>query len=112
MSPRKKPIRRKKAAPASVGLSAAEIRDANIAELETLGASVQADGGEGLGRYRDPYGGTPLLLAALPVDRVEPTPYQRDASDTHGKRLIGVIQTIGPVLDPIAPGREDGQYPT
>lgn len=43
-----------------------------------------------VGRNSDPFGGTPLLIAALPVDRVEPTPYQRDASDAHVKRLMGV----------------------
>ena len=34
-----------------------------------------------------------------PVDRVEPTPYQRDASDAHVKRLMNVIETIGRFLD-------------
>ena len=58
-------------------------------------AAVERDGGAVLGRYRDPFGGTPLLLAALPVDRVEPTPYQRDPSDAHVKRLMGVIEKIG-----------------
>jgi len=65
-----------------------------------------------LGRYSDPFGGKPLLLAALPVDRVEPTPYQRDPSDAHVKRLMGVIETIGRFLDPIVVVRDDGQYVT
>ena len=59
--------------------------------------SVEADGGAVLGRYSDPFGGTPLLLAALPVDRVEPTPYQRDPSDAHVKRLMGVIENDRPL---------------
>ncbi len=49
---------------------------------------------------------------ALPVDRVEPTPYQRDPSDAHVKRLMGVIETIGRFLDPIIAVREDGHYLT
>ncbi len=110
MPPRKKPVRRKKAAPASVGLTPAETHDAASAELDGLSHQVEADGGAIVGRYRDPFGGTPLLLAALPVDRVEPTPYQRDASDAHVKRLMGVIETIGRFLDPIVAIREDGQY--
>jgi ParB family chromosome partitioning protein len=110
MSPRKKPVRRKKATPASVGLSTAEVREAGGAELDRLAAQVQDDGGAVVGRYRDPFGGTPLLLAALPLDRVEPTPYQRDPSDAHVKRLMGVIETIGRFLDPIVVVREDGQY--
>jgi len=110
MPPRKKPVRRKKAAPASVGLSTAEVREAGGAELDRLAAQVEDDGGAVVGRYRDPFGGTPLLLAALPLDRVEPTPYQRDPSDAHVKRLMGVIETIGRFLDPIVVVREDGQY--
>jgi len=112
MPPRKKPVRRKKVAPASVGLSAAETQAAQGPELDRLAAQVEADGGAVIGRYRDPFGGTPLLLAALPVDKVEPTPYQRDPSDAHVKRLMGVIETIGRFLDPIVAVREDGQYLT
>ena len=112
MPPRKKPVRRRKITPASVGLTAAETRRVEGPELDRLAAQVEEDGGAVVGRYRDPVGGTPLLLVALPVDRVEPTPYQRDASDAHVKRLMGVIETIGRFLDPIVAVREDGQYLT
>jgi hypothetical protein len=44
--------------------------------------------------------------SAAPLDRVEPTPYQRDPSDAHVKRLMGVIETIGRFLDPIVVVRE------
>ena len=54
-----------------------------------------------LGSYRDPFGGTPVLLVALPIDRVEPTPYQRDPSEPHVKRLMTVIEKVGRFLDPI-----------
>jgi ParB family transcriptional regulator, chromosome partitioning protein len=112
MPTRKKPVRRKKVAPATVGLTTAETRNATGAELERLAAQVEEDGGAVLSRYHDPFGGKPLLLAALPVDRVEPTPYQRDPSDAHVKRLMGVIETIGRFLDPIVAVRDDGQYVT
>jgi ParB family chromosome partitioning protein len=112
MPPRKKAVRRKKAAPASVGLSTAETRSVASAELDTLAGQVEDDGGAVVGRYKDPFGGTPLLLVALPVDRVEPTPYQRDASDAHVKRLMNVIETIGRFLDPIVAVRQDGHYLT
>jgi ParB family chromosome partitioning protein len=112
MPPRKKATRRKKATPASVGLTPAETRNAAGTELDRLAEQVDADGGAVLGRYSDPFGGTPLLIVALPVDRVEPTPYQRDASDAHVKRLMGVIETIGRFLDPIVAVREDGHYLT
>ena len=74
------------------------------------GREVEHDGGAVLGRYRDPFGGKPLLVAALPIDRVEPTPYQRDPSDAHVKRLMGVIETIGRFLDPIIAVRHNDRY--
>ena len=110
MPPRKKPVRRKKIAPASVGLTAAETRTAAGADLDRIAQQVERDEGAVLARYSDPFGGTPLLLAALPIDRVEPTPYQRDPSDTHVKRLMGVIEKIGMFLDPIIVVRQDEAY--
>jgi ParB family chromosome partitioning protein len=110
MPPRKKPVRRKKAAPASVGLTTAETGQVTSREIDALAAQVDADGGAVLGRYNDPFGGTPLLLVALPVNRVEPTPYQRDPSDAHVKRLMSVIEKLGRFLDPIIAVRQDDQY--
>src|SRR6266576_1266447 len=110
MPPRKKPVRRKKVAPASVGLSPEQARQTGGADIDRLAEQVDADGGAVVGRYSDPFGGTPLLMAALPVDRVEPTPYQRDASDAHVKKLMAVIETIGRFLDPIVVVRDAGQY--
>jgi ParB family chromosome partitioning protein len=112
MPPRKKAVRRTKVAPATVGLTAAETSDSSGADLDRLAARVEADGGAVLSRYHDPFGGTPLVLAALPVDRVEPTAYQRDPSEAHVKRLMGVIETIGRFLDPIVVVRGDDGYVT
>jgi len=108
--PRKKAVRRKKAAPASVGLTSAEVLDVSSPAIETLATHVEHDGGAVLGRYNDPFGGKPLLVVALPVDKVEPTPYQRDPSDAHVKRLMGVIEKIGRFLDPIVAVRQDDRY--
>ncbi len=107
---KKKAVRRKKVAPASVGLTAAETRDAAGGELDTLAAQVEAEGGAVLARYSDPFGGKPLLIVALPIGSVEPTPYQRDASDAHVKRLMGVIEKIGLFLDPIIAIRHEDKY--
>jgi ParB family chromosome partitioning protein len=93
-----------------VGLTAAETGEARDGALDALAAAVEADSGVVLTRYRDPFGGTPLMMAALPVDRVEPTPYQRDPSDAHVKRLMGVVESIGRFLDPIIAIRTDGRY--
>jgi ParB family chromosome partitioning protein len=112
MPPRKKPVRRKKTAAGSVGLSATETPQVTDAALDALASQVVADEGAVLSRYRDPFGGQPMLLVALPTDRVEPTPYQRDPSDAHVKRLMGVIETLGRFLDPIVAVRDDGRYLT
>jgi ParB family transcriptional regulator, chromosome partitioning protein len=37
----------------------------------------------------------------LPIDAVEPTPFQRDLSDAHHKRLADVINKTGRFLDPV-----------
>src|SRR5262245_61429611 len=109
--PVKKPAkRRKKVAESSVGLSAEETARIDGADLDDLSATVTRDGGAVLGRYREPVGGKPLLVVALPVDRVEPTPYQRDASDTHVKRLMAVVEKIGMFLDPIIVVHRDAGY--
>ena len=75
-----------------------------------MAAQVVADGGTVVGSYRDPLGATLVLLVALPIDRVEPTPYQRDPSDAHVKRLMTVIEKVGRFLDPIVVIRHDGNY--
>jgi ParB family chromosome partitioning protein len=102
--------RRKKAAASSLGLSAADTATVDGHDLDALAETITADGGAVLARYREPVGGKPLLLACLPVDKVEPTPYQRDASDTHVKRLMGVVEKIGLFLDPIIVIHKDHGY--
>ena len=110
MPPRKPSTRRKKVAATSLGLAAPETAKVESADLKTLAAAIAGDGGVVLAQYRDPVGGKPLILACLPVDRVEPTPYQRDASDTHVKRLMGVVEKIGLFLDPIIVVHKDAGY--
>lgn len=70
-------------------------------ELAALARRVEKDGGRPLAAYREPYGGKWVLFAALPIDRVSPTPYQRDLSKPHVARLISAISKIGRFLDPI-----------
>jgi ParB family chromosome partitioning protein len=108
--PKKKPARRRKRVNAkSVGLTPLETAHVNDPALRSLVTRIAADDGSVIGAYREPFGGTPALFAALPIDRVEPTPYQRDPSQPHVKRLMGVIETLGRFLDPIiAVPHEDG----
>jgi len=109
MAKKKTTIRRKKQAAASIGLSPAETRT-DVSAAEALTPVVERDGGAVLGAYRDPFGGTPILMVSLPIDRVEPTPYQRDPSDPHVKRLMKVIETLDRFLDPIIVVRHDDRY--
>lgn len=110
MAKKKTVKRRKKIPPKTVGLSALDTSTVRDAGAARLAAEVEADGGAVLATYREPFGGTAVLLAALPIDRVEPTPYQRDPSDAHVKRLMSVIETLGRFLDPIITIRKDDGY--
>jgi ParB family chromosome partitioning protein len=109
--PKKKTARRRKKVSAkSVGLSAPETADVDDAATRKLAAQITEDGGAVLAVYREPFGGTPAVLAALPIDHVEPTPYQRDPSQPHVKRLMNVIETLNRFLDPIITIRHDETY--
>src|SRR5262245_51521287 len=100
--------RRKKVDKASKGLSAAEAAaggaDGGLAE------QIKADGGSVLAVYKEPLGGHTVVFAALPIDKVEPTPYQRDRSETHLKRLAAAMERVDRYLDPIIAVRKDGAY--
>jgi ParB family chromosome partitioning protein len=81
------------------------------AELVDLVKQVEAAGGAAIGAYRDPLGGRALLLAALPLKAVQPTPFQRDLSPTHTKRLAEKIEQAGVFLDPLIVVRgQDGLF--
>jgi ParB family chromosome partitioning protein len=69
--------------------------------LSELAGAVREVGGVALGAYREPLSGKPLLVATLPRDTVAPTPFQRDLSPTHAKRLAAKIDEVGNFLDPI-----------
>ncbi len=110
VKPRKQ-TRRKKSVKESVGLTAPEVQDSSPpTEIRELEQKIREDGGAVLTVYREPFGGNWLLLAALPLDQVEPTPYQRDLSDTHMARLMNVISRIGRFLDPIVAVRAEVRH--
>ena len=71
------------------------------ADVRALAAQVDDDGGHVLAAYREPVGGHWQLFALLPIDAVAPTPYQRDLSPTHAKRLTEVVKKVGRFVDPI-----------
>jgi ParB family chromosome partitioning protein len=94
--------RAKKAKAGTRGLTAAECRlDMLSGAAEEVRERVLKEGGEIIGTYKDPLGGNALLACVLPIDKVEPTPFQRDLSDTHHRKLADVIDKTGIFLDPI-----------
>ena len=94
--------RRRKPAGAAVGLAATELQAAAPpADVAELHRQIESDGGRVLAIYREPYGGRWTLLAALPIERVAATPFQRNLSEPHVRKLEAVIGKIGRFLDPI-----------
>jgi len=69
--------------------------------VAALLAQVDADGGRVLALYREPVGGHWQAFCLLPLGSVAPTPYQRDLSPTHAKRLTEVVKKIDRFVDPI-----------
>lgn len=102
--------RGKAAEPASRGLAAPDLAGPAPGEVEELCAAIERDGGGVLARYRDPFGGHWQVLAALPIDKVEPTPFQRDLSETHVRRLADVIGRLERFIDPITVVRSRDGY--
>jgi ParB family transcriptional regulator, chromosome partitioning protein len=94
------------------GLDASEVAIAmDSAEIAEVVALVRSAGGAFIGAYRDPFGGRALVLASLPLGAVQPTPFQRDLSPTHAKRLAEKIDETAAFLDPLIVVRgEDGRF--
>src|SRR5437773_6216274 len=98
------PARRRprKAKAGTRGITAPESRlETLTGEGADLKARIEDEGGYVLGAYSDPLGKNPLILAVLPIDAIEPTPFQRDLSDMHHKRLADVLDRTGMFLDPV-----------
>ncbi|HYS20227.1 MAG TPA: ParB N-terminal domain-containing protein [Gemmatimonadales bacterium] len=110
---KKKTARRKpkQAVVESRGLGAKQLVAAPPPALQKLQETIEADGGTVLGTYRDPLGGNWQILAGLPLGKVQPTPYQRDLSETHVARLAKAIDKLDRFLDPVIAVRSnDGTY--
>ncbi|HEX6809407.1 MAG TPA: hypothetical protein VF118_15580 [Gemmatimonadaceae bacterium] len=100
------------AEPQSRGLDARRLATAaHPAAVDELAERIASDGGAVLGIYRDPLGSHWQILAALPIDKVEPTPFQRDLSDSHVGRLTDAIDRLDRYVDPVtAVPTADGLY--
>ncbi len=76
-----------------------------------LAGQVEGDGGSVLAIYREPVGQAWQIFALLPLEQVQPTPYQRDLSPTHAKRLREVIKKLDRFIDPVVVVRHGpGEY--
>jgi ParB family chromosome partitioning protein len=104
------PRKRRKLAGKSIGLEARELlttgAPSNVGELQE---AIEKDGGKVLASYREPFGGHWLVMAALPIEKVEPTPYQRNLSDSHARKLESVIAKLGRFLDPVIIVRKESK---
>ena len=102
--------RKAKPEPGSRGLEPAKLTGEPDGAAAQLVQDIQADGGVALCVYQEPLGGHFVVFAGLPIDKVEPTPYQRDVSETHVKRLTSAFERVGRYLDPIVAVRHEGKY--
>jgi ParB family transcriptional regulator, chromosome partitioning protein len=76
-----------------------------------LAEQVGRDGGHVLAVYQEPVGEHWQLFCLLPRTKVEASPYQRDVSPTHVKRLTEAVKKIDRFVDPIlAVSPEPGVY--
>jgi len=104
MAKKRAPAKRRprKAKPGTRGLTPAETRLESLSgEAQAVSERIEQVGGHVLGCYNDPLGKQPVLVAILPIESVEPTPFQRDLSQVHHRKLADVLDRTGMFLDPI-----------
>ncbi len=94
------------------GLDASQVAiPLDSAEIAEVAALVKEAGGAPIGAYHEPLGGRPLMLASIPLAAVQPTPFQRDLSPAHAKRLAEKIDETAAFLDPLIVVRgDDGRF--
>lgn len=96
-----------------VSLQASELPQSDLdGTARELAEHVARDGGALIGAYREPLGGHLLMMVSLPIERVQPTPFQRDASDAHVRKLTRAMDKTKRFLDPLIVVRKDDVYYT
>ena len=66
-----------------------------------LAEQIARDGGRVLAVYQEPVGEHWQIFCLLPRTKVEASPYQRDVSPTHVKRLTEAVRRLDRFVDPI-----------
>jgi ParB family chromosome partitioning protein len=81
------------------------------AAIAELASRIDSDGGAALCAFQEPIGHKWHLFALLPAGLVKPTPFQRDLSPAHTKRMAEVMKKLGRYTEPIVAVRaEPGEY--
>ena len=70
-------------------------------QAQELASQVERDGGRVLALYQEPVGQHWQIFCLLPRARCEASPYQRDLSPSHVKRLTESIKRLDRFVDPI-----------
>jgi ParB family chromosome partitioning protein len=71
------------------------------ADVVALAEQVERDGGRALALYQEPVGRHWQIFCILPLEKVDATPYQRDLSPTHARRLQEVVKKLDRFVDPV-----------
>jgi ParB family transcriptional regulator, chromosome partitioning protein len=80
------------------------------AEIDELAAALETDGGAALAAYREPLGNHWQIFALIPASMLKGTPFQRDLSAAHLKRLGEVMKKLDRFTEPVVAVRADGAY--
>ena len=81
------------------------------AAVDELAAAIESDGGAALAAYQEPLGLNWQLFALVPTSMLKATPFQRDLSPAHLKRLGEVMKKLKRFTEPIVVVRaEDGYW--
>jgi ParB family transcriptional regulator, chromosome partitioning protein len=70
-------------------------------DAQELAAQVERDGGQALALYQEPVGNHWQIFCLLPMAKIEASPYQRDLSPTHVKRLTEAVKKLDRFIDPV-----------
>jgi len=79
--------------------------------IDELAAAIETDGGAALAAYQEPLGSRWQIFALIPMAMLKPTPFQRDLSPAHLKRMGEVMKKLRRFTEPIVVVRaEDGYW--
>ena len=78
--------------------------------ITELAEQIRADGGAPLAAFQEPVGDHWHLFAMIPMEKLEPTPFQRDLSPAHMKRLVEVMKKLKRFTEPIVVVRSEAGY--